>query len=56
MAERKDQKLTVLVAESDIEKLRELAGAEDVSTAHVVRTLIRSAHAERFARRSERKR
>jgi hypothetical protein len=46
--EPKDTKLTVLVAETDLRKLRELAEADDVSTAHVVRTLIREAHAVRF--------
>ena len=51
MAEPKDIKLTVLVAESDLRKLRELAEADDVSTAHVVRTLVREAHDLRFARK-----
>jgi hypothetical protein len=53
--EPKDQKLTVLVAESDMRKLRELAEADDVSTAHVVRKLIRAAHDERFASTKRRK-
>jgi hypothetical protein len=52
--EPKDQKLTVLVAESDLRKLRELAEADDVSTAHVVRVLIRAAHDERFATKRKR--
>jgi hypothetical protein len=48
LPEPKDRKLTVLVAENDMTRLRELAAADDVSAAHVVRSLIRAAHAGRF--------
>jgi hypothetical protein len=49
MAAAKDQKLTVMMSEDDMGKLRELAEAEDVAVSHVVRSLIRGAHAERIA-------
>jgi hypothetical protein len=48
MPEPKTKKLTLLVADSDHAKLGELAAADDVSTAHVVRNLIRQAHEARF--------
>ncbi len=56
LTEPKDRKLTVLIAENDLVLLRELATADDVSTAHVVRSLIRAAHAGRFKKTKTTKR
>ena len=44
----KDTKVTVMVAEGDLAMLKELSAADDVSASHVVRVLIRRAHADRF--------
>lgn len=44
----KDQKLTVLVTEADMHKLRELAEDEEESASLVIRMLIRREHAARF--------
>jgi flagellar biosynthesis/type III secretory pathway M-ring protein FliF/YscJ len=55
VTEPKDTKLTVLVAESDLRKLRELAEDSDESTAKVVRTLIRNAYDLRFGDKKPKK-
>jgi hypothetical protein len=51
MAEPKDLKLTVLMSETDMERLRQLAEAGEVSISHVVRHLIHVAHDAAFADR-----
>jgi hypothetical protein len=44
----KDTKLTVMVTEDDMAKLKRLAEVDDVSASQVVRLMIRRTHAERF--------
>jgi hypothetical protein len=56
MAEPKDQKLTVLMSETDMHRLRDLADAGEVSVSHVVRHLIRVAHAAAFNEKNAKKR
>jgi len=53
MTDPKDTKLTLMVSEPDMAMLKQLAEADDVSASHVVRTLIRKAHAERFSKKSK---
>ncbi len=48
MVDPKDTKLTVMVSEPDLAMLKQLAAADDVSASHVIRILIRKAHADRF--------
>jgi hypothetical protein len=48
MAEPKDQKLTVLMSETDMQRLRQLAEAGEVSVSHVIRHLVRVAHEAAF--------
>ena len=48
MSEAKDQKLTVLMSETDMKRLRELADSGEVSVSHVIRHLIRVAHDAAF--------
>lgn len=48
MPDPKDTKLTLMVSEPDMAMLKALAEVDDVSASHVVRILIRKAHAERF--------
>jgi len=56
MAEPKDQKLTVLMSETDMKRLRDLADSGEVSVSHVVRHLIRVAHEAAFNEKSAKKR
>ena len=55
MTDPKDTKLTLMVSESDMAQLKQLAAADDVSASHVVRILIRKAHAERFPSKKTKK-
>jgi len=48
VAELKDVRITITVGESDQTMIGELADAEDLSVSHLVRVLVRKAHAERF--------
>ncbi len=48
MASAKDTKLTAMITEDDMAKLKALSDLDDVSASQVVRLLIRRAHAERF--------
>jgi GTP cyclohydrolase FolE2 len=52
MVEPKDQKLTVMMSDSDMERLRELAEVGEVSISHVVRHLVRIAHEAAFVERT----
>jgi hypothetical protein len=51
MAEPKDQKLTVLMSETDMQRLRDLAEAGEVSVSHVIRHLVRVAHEAAFSKK-----
>jgi hypothetical protein len=48
MSEPKDQKLTVLMSETDMKRLREIAETGEVSVSHVIRHLVRVAHDAAF--------
>jgi hypothetical protein len=52
MSEPKDQKLTVLMSETDMQRLREIAEAGEVSASHVIRHLVRVAHEAAFEQKS----
>jgi hypothetical protein len=54
MAEAKDQKLTVMMSETDMQRLREIAEAGEVSVSHVIRHLVRVAHAAAFEEKKAR--
>jgi hypothetical protein len=48
MATAKNTKLTAMISREDMAMLKALSAADDVSASHVVRVLIRGAHAEPF--------
>jgi hypothetical protein len=55
MATAKDSKLTAMITEDDMSKLKALSEADDVSASQVVRLLIRAAYATRFPPKRPRK-
>jgi hypothetical protein len=56
MAIAKDSKLTAMITEDDMSKLKSLSEADDVSASQVVRLLIRAAYTDRFGEKKPKKR
>lgn len=56
MASAKDQKFNMVMSADDKAALAALADADDVSEAHVVRSLVRHAYLERFGEKRPKKR
>lgn len=55
MTTAKDTKLTAMISEEDMAKLKALSEADDVSASQVVRLLIRQAYAGRFGEKKPRR-